>query len=51
VVLARDMTDAMYNHEMAPFVSHHEGTQKVIEHIEKYWSPTALSGDLIKSLQ
>ena len=51
VVLARDLTDAMYNHEMAPFVSHHKGTQKVIEHIEKYWSPTTLSGDLIKSLQ
>ncbi|MFY0652104.1 MAG: isochorismatase family protein [Cyclobacteriaceae bacterium] len=51
VVLARDLTDAMYNHEMAPFVSHEKGTQKVIEHIEKYWSPTVSSADLINGLQ
>jgi hypothetical protein len=51
VVLAKDLTDAMYNHEMTPFVSHKEGTQKVIGHIEKYWSPTVLSGELIQSLK
>lgn len=51
VVLARDLTDAMYNHEMAPFVSHKEGTEKVIEHIEKYWSPSVLSQELIQSLK
>lgn len=50
VVLVRDLTDAMYNHEMSPFVSHKEGTEKVIEHIEKYWSATVLSQELIQSL-
>ncbi|MEQ6118848.1 protein-signal peptide and transmembrane prediction [Reichenbachiella sp. MALMAid0571] len=49
VTLARDLTDAMYNHEMSPFVSHKEGTQKVIEHIEKYWASSVLSDDLMKN--
>ncbi len=47
VVLVRDMTDTMYNPAMAPYVSHDEGTQLVIEHIEKYWCPTVLSSDLL----
>ena len=47
VVLVRDLTDAMYNPAMPPHVSHHEGTQLVIEHIEKYWCPTVLSDDLL----
>jgi len=49
VVLARDLTDALYNHEMPPYVSHERGTELVIEHIEKYWVPTILSEDLIKT--
>ena len=47
-VLVRDLTDAMYNPKMAPFVSHNEGTGLVIQHIEKYWCPSVLSGDLLK---
>ena len=47
VVLMRDMTDAMYNPKMAPFVSHFTGTDLVVEHIEKYWCPTVLSTDFI----
>ncbi|MEO2005857.1 MAG: isochorismatase family protein [Candidatus Poribacteria bacterium] len=43
VVLVRDLTDAMYNPEMSPYVSHDEGTQLVIQHIEKYLCPTVLS--------
>lgn len=50
VTLTRDLTDAMYNHEMSPFVSHEEGTRKVIEHIEKYWSSTVTSDDLLQAL-
>lgn len=46
VVLMRDMTDTMYNPEMPPYVSHFEGTQLVIEHVEKYWAPTMLSSDI-----
>ncbi len=47
-VLVRDLTDAMYNPAMKPFVSHEDGTERIIEHIEKYWCPTVLSGDLVK---
>jgi nicotinamidase-related amidase len=47
-VLVRDLTDALYNPRMPPFVSHDEGTRRVIEHIERYWCPTALSADLLE---
>jgi hypothetical protein len=30
-----------------PFVSHDEGTELVIQHIEKYWCPSVLSKDLL----
>ncbi len=46
VVLARDLTDAMYNPYKPPYVSHEEGTRLVIEYIEKFWCPTILSSDL-----
>jgi nicotinamidase-related amidase len=46
-VLVRDLTDAMYNPERRPFVSHAAGTELVIEHIEKYWCPSILSADLV----
>ncbi len=46
VVLVRDLTDTMYNHEMAPHVDHFAGTDLVVEHVEKYWCPTILSTDL-----
>jgi len=38
--LVRDLTDAMYNPKMKPFVAHAKGTDLVIEHIETYWCPT-----------
>ena len=46
VVLIRDMTDTMYNHEKRPMVDHFSGTDLVIEHIEKHWCPTISSVDL-----
>jgi nicotinamidase-related amidase len=46
VALMRDMTDTMYNPERPPGVSHFEGTDLVIEHVEKYWCPSFLSSDL-----
>jgi nicotinamidase-related amidase len=49
-VLVRDLTDAMYDPKDRPWVSHEEGTQLVIQHIEKYWCPTALSADILKAL-
>ena len=50
-ILIRDLTDAMYNPARRPFVSHERGTELVIEHIEKYWSPTVVSEDLVHALK
>jgi nicotinamidase-related amidase len=46
VALIRDMTDTMYNHEKAPKVSHFEGTDLVVQHIERYWCPSFVSTDI-----
>lgn len=46
-VLARDLTDAMYDPKKPPMVGHEKGTELVIEYIEKYWAPTMLSKDLL----
>ncbi|MBN8246014.1 MAG: isochorismatase family protein [Verrucomicrobia bacterium] len=46
VVLCRDLTDTMYNPEKAPRVSHFEGTDLVIGHVERFWCPTITSTDL-----
>ena len=46
IALVRDLTDAMYNPAMPPYVSHDAGTQLVIEYIEKFWCPSLLSSDL-----
>ncbi len=43
VVLARDLTDTMYNSRKRPFVSHFTGTDLIIEHIEKFVCPTIAS--------
>jgi len=48
VVLARDMTDAMYDPRKRPFVSHTRGTDLVIEHIESRWCPSIASEDLMR---
>lgn len=50
-ILLRDLTDAMYNPQDAPHVSHRQGTDLVLEYIEKYWGPTALSVDLTRALR
>jgi putative membrane-bound dehydrogenase-like protein len=46
VVLVRDLTDTMYNSRSWPYVSHHEGTSRIVEHVEKYVCPTITSTDL-----
>ena len=48
VVLCRDLTDALYDPRDEPFVSHARGLELVIEHIEKYWSPSILGESLTK---
>jgi nicotinamidase-related amidase len=46
IMLCRDLTDAMYNPAMPPYVSHERGTELVIEYIEKFWCPSIESVDL-----
>ena len=43
VVLARDLTDTMYNSRARPHVSHFTGTDMIVEHIEKFVCPTITS--------
>lgn len=50
-ILVRDLTDSMYNPKDRPFVSHDQGTELVVEHIEKYWCPSMLSLDLMHALE
>lgn len=47
VVLMRDMTDTMYNPRRWPYVSHFEGTDLIVAHIERYVCPTVSSEQLI----
>jgi nicotinamidase-related amidase len=47
VALMRDLTDTMYNPQKAPFVSHFTGTDLVVEHIERHWCPSLISGDFL----
>ncbi|MBM3813246.1 MAG: cysteine hydrolase [Acidimicrobiia bacterium] len=48
VVLARDLTDAMYDPRQRPYVSHARGTELVVEHIEARWCPSILGEDLTR---
>ncbi len=50
-VLVRDLTDAMYDPQDPPHVSHERGTEMVIEHIEKHWCPSMLSADLWRTIR
>jgi len=50
-ILVRDLTDAMYNPASRPFVSHAQGTELVIQHIERYWAPSVTSNELISGLR
>jgi len=46
VALVRDLTDTMYNPERWPNVSHFKGTDLIVEHIEKFVSPTITSDQI-----
>ena len=50
-ILVRDLTDAMYNPASRPYVSHAEGTELVIQHIERYWAPSVTSNELLSALR
>jgi nicotinamidase-related amidase len=47
VVLMRDLTDTMYNPARWPYVSHFQGNELIVEHIEKYVCPTITSDQLL----
>jgi nicotinamidase-related amidase len=47
VALVRDLTDTMYNSRRKPYVSHFEGTDRVVEHVETYWCPTFTSDQIL----
>ncbi len=47
VVLMRDMTDTMYNPKRWPFVSHTQGTQRFIDHVENRICPTLTSDQVL----
>ena len=47
VTLMRDMTDAMYNPQRWPFVSHQRGTELFIEHVESRICPTITSDQIL----
>jgi nicotinamidase-related amidase len=46
VALMRDMTDTMYNPERPPGISHFAGTERVVEHVERFWCPSFTSSDI-----
>jgi len=45
VVLMRDMTDLMYNHQRTPYVNHFTGLDLMVDYIETYICPTIVSTD------
>jgi hypothetical protein len=47
VALVRDLTDAMYDPALPPYVSHAQGTELVIGYIEKFWCPTVARESLL----
>lgn len=47
VVLARDLTDTMYDPNAWPYASHFTGTDLIISHIERYVCPTITSDQIL----
>jgi len=47
VVLMRDLTDSMYNPKSWPHVSHQEGTELIIRHIERHVCPSISSEQIL----
>ena len=50
-ILVRDLTDSLYNPKDRPYVTHDQGTELVVEYIEKYWCPSLLGSDLERALE
>jgi nicotinamidase-related amidase len=50
IVLLRDLTDALYNPSLRPYVSHDEGVGLIIGYIEKFWCPSVTSTEIVAAL-
>ena len=48
VVLARDLTDVLYDPRDSPHCTHREALALVVQHIERYVCPTVLSSQLLE---
>jgi len=49
-VLVRDLDRHHVRSQTPPYVPHDQGTELVVQHIEKYWCPTTLSAQLTQAL-
>jgi nicotinamidase-related amidase len=49
IALVRDLTDALHNPALPPYVNHEDATRLVVEYIEKFWCPTIDSVDLSRT--
>jgi type 1 glutamine amidotransferase/nicotinamidase-related amidase len=49
-ILVRDLTDTMYVSKDPPHVSHDEGTELMVQHVEKHWCPSITSKELLEGL-
>jgi nicotinamidase-related amidase len=47
VVLVRDLIDGLYDPRSKPFVSHKEGVELLVKHVEKFWCPSVESSEVI----
>lgn len=50
MALVEDLTDAMYNPKMPPYVSHEEGTRLVVEYIRENWCAVVNSENVFPPL-
>lgn len=46
VALLRDLTDTMYDPTRPPGGTHFDGTDRVVEYVERYWCPSFVSTDI-----
>jgi len=45
--IVREAVDTMYDPSLSPYVSHEEGTQLMVEFVEKFWAPSVSAYDFI----
>ena len=48
-LLVRDLTDAMWNPSVPPYVDHETANALYVEYVERHWCPTLASADLIQA--